>query len=236
MTSKKILVVDDEKNIRTLFSKCLVDAGYFVTTVPDGSSALEVLAKDTYSLIILDMKLPDIDGLEVLRKMKEMVPAPKVIMVTAHGTIQTAVEAMKLGAVDYLQKPVTPEEFRRAVSRNLAPVASLEVTAGDTFTECIAEGRALLEENKLAEALPVIHKAIQLDANRPEAFNLLGALDELRGDQEAARRMYRVALTIDATYKPASFNLNRICQWKPSGGINFGDAVGEELKLRDFII
>lgn len=236
MGVEKILVVDDENNIRVVFSKCLADAGYLVHTVPDGHSALQAIEKDNYSLVVLDMKLPDIDGLEVLRRIKSAVPAARVIIVTAHGTIDTAVEAMKNGAVDYLQKPITPDEFRRAINRNLTPVESVEIKAEDTFKECIGKARTLLERKEFAKALPVIHQAIRLEPGRPEGFNLLGALDELRGDQEAARRMYRVALTIDAAYKPASLNLDRLCQWKTAGVINLGDAPKKELLLRDLIV
>ena len=239
MGADKILVVDDESNIRVVFAKCLGDAGYSVTAAADGASALAALAQESFAVVILDMKLPDIDGLEVLQRIKTAVPSQRVIIATAHGSIETAVEAMKRGAVDYLQKPVTPDEFRQAVSRNLAPLTDTVITSEDSFAGCIAAARKLLEERRLEEALPVIHKAIKLDADRPESFNLLGALDELRGDQDAARRMYRVAMTIDATYSPASFNLDRICQWKSVGRtnpINLGDQPKKELSLRDLIV
>lgn len=107
------------------------------------------------------------------------------------------------------------------------------------FSRCIAAARTLLEEGRLEEAFPVIQKAIQLGTACPEGFNLLGILNELRGDQEAARRMYRVALAIDATYSPASYNLDRLCQWKSVGRtspINFGDRLKKELSLRDLIV
>lgn len=236
MSAEKILLADAENNIRVVFSKCLADAGYSVTTVPDGRSVLQAMENDTYPVVILDISLPDIDGLEVLRQIKAVAPMQRVIIVTDHGTIETAVEAMRRGAADYLQKPVTPEELQRAISRNLAPVNSQEIKAEETFEGYITEARILLEQRKLAAALPVIHRAIQLESGRPEGFNLLGALDELHGDQEAARRMYRVALTIDATYTPASFNLNRLCRWKTISGINLGDRPEKELTLQDLIV
>lgn len=105
------------------------------------------------------------------------------------------------------------------------------------FSRCISDARTLLEERRLEEALPVIRKAIELGPDRPEGFNLLGAFDELRGDLEAARRMYRVALTIDAQYTPASVNLDRVCRWRAGGGgINFGDPIKQELTMRDLIV
>lgn len=109
----------------------------------------------------------------------------------------------------------------------------------DDFDGCVAAARALLKEGKLAEALPVIQKAVKLGTDRPEGFNFLGALAELRGDQDAARRMYRVALTVDPAYFPAALNLKRLCQWNPVGRtnpINLGDKLEKELSLRDLIV
>lgn len=121
----------------------------------------------------------------------------------------------------------------------IIPVGQDENNIRDTFEGCVAAARALLEEGKLEEALPLIQKAVQLGTDRPEGFNLLGALDELRGDQDAARRMYRVALAIDPTYFPAALNLKRLCQWNPVGRthpINLGDKPEKELSLRDLIV
>jgi CheY-like chemotaxis protein len=226
----KILLVDDEKNIQFVITKCLEEAGYTVVAAFDGASALSAIGRDSFSLVLLDIKLPDMDGLQVLKKIRKIVSDQRVMMITAHGTIETAVEAMKSGAVDYLQKPFTPEELRAAVKHNLGEIVTELTEQGETFDKCIAEGRKLTKQNHLDQALPFIRKAIQIEPDRPEPFNLLGALDELRDDAKAANRMYRVALALDGSYKPAISNLQRICQWKHDfAHIDFGDVTEEKL-------
>ena len=232
MGKKNILVVDDEKNIRFLITKCLEDAGYGVVTASDGESALKIIGEESFTIVLLDIKLPDIDGLQVLEKIKVLVPEQRVIMITAHGTIETAVEAMKLGAIDYLQKPFTPEELRAAVTHNISKTTTVWVEQADTFGNCVARGRSFLEQNQLDQALPIIRKAITIEPERPETFNLLGALAELRGDLKAANRMYRVALALNNAYQPAILNLHRISQWKyDSANINFGDVPGGKIPV-----
>ena len=87
-----------------------------VQTAGDGEEALQKLQDSDFSLVLLDLKLPGMDGLEVLRRIRESRPKTRVIMITAHGTIDYAVEAMKLGAVDFLRKPFSPGEIRTLVS------------------------------------------------------------------------------------------------------------------------
>jgi DNA-binding NtrC family response regulator len=227
--SKKILVVDDEKNILFVITKCLEEAGYDVVTASDGASALKAMGNESFLLVILDIKLPDIDGLEVLQRIKNLAAEQRVMMITAHGTIETAVTAMKLGAMDYLQKPFTPEDLRTAVSHNISKLTSVQMEPNDTFDSYIAQGRSFLKQKQLDQAMVVIRKAIQVESERPESFNLLGILAELRGDKKAANRMYRVALALDAAYKPSILNLHRIIQWQyDSANINFGDMPEEQ--------
>lgn len=211
----KLLVVDDEKNIRLLLTQCLEDAGYQVTTAVDGEHAIGKVEEEGFDLVLLDMKLPGLDGLQVLRKMRALNPGQLVIMITAHGTIETAVEAMKSGAADYLQKPFTPEEIRAIVQHNLAKKAAFqEEGRGADFDECVREARALLEQSQANQAIQFLRQAIELDPGRPEPFTLLGAASEIKGDLNAAGRMYRVALALDPSYGPASLNLDRVSQWQ----------------------
>ncbi|MHC1758731.1 MAG: response regulator [Negativicutes bacterium] len=232
MEKENILIVDDEKNIQFVITKCLEDAGYGVVTASDGESALTKIGKESFSIVILDIKMPGMDGLQVLQRIKALVPEQRVIMITAHGTIDTAVEAMKLGAMDYLQKPFTPEDLRAAVKHNISKTATVWVERADTFGSCIARGRRFLEQKQLDQALLIIRKAITIESERPEPFNLLGVLAELRGDLKAANRMYRVALALNNSYQPAILNLHRISQWKyDSFNINFGDVPEEKVPL-----
>lgn len=228
----RILVVDDDKNIRLLLSQCLAENGdYEVITAVDGEHALKKAEEERFDLIMLDMKLPGMDGLQVLKKLRALNPGQLAIMITAHGTIETAVEAMKLGASDYLQKPFTPDEIRAIVKHNLGKVGASQAEKADAggFEECVAQARELLEKRQADQAMPFLRRAVTLDAERPEPFNLLGVVDEMRGEVNAARRMYRVALSLSPSYKPADVNLVRVTQWKYDPvGMNLGDFPDEE--------
>ena len=88
-----------------------------VQTAVNGEEALQKLQKGPFGLVFLDLKMPGMDGMEVLRQIKEDWPKTRVIIITAHGTIESAVEAMKLGAVDFIQKPFSPREIRELATR-----------------------------------------------------------------------------------------------------------------------
>ena len=115
--SKPILIVDDEKNIRMTLSQSLDSLGVETDTAGNGEEALAKLKKKDFGLILLDIRMPGMDGMEVLRRVREVRPDIRIIMITAYGTIESAVEAIKLGAVDFLQKPFDPDEIRDLVSR-----------------------------------------------------------------------------------------------------------------------
>jgi len=108
--SHTILVVDDEKEIRNSLSGVIEDEGYSVLTASNGAKALEIVQADRVNLILLDIALPDIDGVEVLRKIKEVEPDIPVIMITGEATVRRAVDSMKLGAADLIEKPINPIE------------------------------------------------------------------------------------------------------------------------------
>ncbi|HET9887267.1 MAG TPA: sigma-54 dependent transcriptional regulator, partial [bacterium] len=105
MGKARILIVDDDASIRGSLERVLDYEGYDVKSAPDGPSALEMLAERRTDLALIDVKMPQMDGLEFLHKAKETYPDLVCIMVSGHGTVQTAVEATKLGAFDFLEKP-----------------------------------------------------------------------------------------------------------------------------------
>ena len=102
-----ILIVDDESGIRQSLRGVLEDEGYRTTVAESGEACLDVLRKHTFDLILLDIWLPGMDGLETLQKIRDTENAPEVIMISGHGTIETAVRATKLGAYDFLEKPLS---------------------------------------------------------------------------------------------------------------------------------
>ncbi|MBA4267407.1 MAG: sigma-54-dependent Fis family transcriptional regulator, partial [Comamonadaceae bacterium] len=129
-----ILVVDDEPDLRTLYELTLLREGHEVTSAPDLEQAREWLAQKHFDVLITDMRLPDGLGLELLRELAESQRTEKSIVITAHGSAENAVEALKLGAFDYLTKPVDLKQLRAAVAAALQsqrhpPAALLDRTA-----------------------------------------------------------------------------------------------------------
>lgn len=117
--SKTILVVDDEKDIRISLTGILEDEGYQVVSAVSGVEALEKLREDLPDLVLLDIWMPGMDGLETLEKIKSLLPHLTVIMISGHGTIETAVRATKLGAFDFIEKPLSLDKVLIAVTNAL---------------------------------------------------------------------------------------------------------------------
>lgn len=116
MTS--VLVVDDEEGIRSFLAEALLDEGHEVVEAGDGEQALQALAEQAFEVVLTDLKMPRLDGMSLLRRLRQDMPEVEVIVLTAHGTVDTALEAMRLGAFDYLQKPLSsPAELRLLVAR-----------------------------------------------------------------------------------------------------------------------
>ncbi|MFQ5992376.1 MAG: sigma-54-dependent transcriptional regulator, partial [Nitrospiraceae bacterium] len=107
----KIIVVDDESGMRRSLAMMLRREGYLVTEAPGGKEALDHLERDVFDLVITDFKMEPISGLDILRLVKQMSPEVEVILMTAFGTVASAVDAMKLGAFDFVTKPFQAEEI-----------------------------------------------------------------------------------------------------------------------------
>ena len=115
----QILIVDDQESIRHFISKALTDEGYLVTTAAEGKEALKAVEKEPPDLVLLDLRLPDIHGLDVLKEIKANWPEMTVIIMTAFGDVESAVQAMKLGAFDYVNKPINLEQLSIVVGKGL---------------------------------------------------------------------------------------------------------------------
>ncbi|HEY0379942.1 MAG TPA: response regulator [Pyrinomonadaceae bacterium] len=119
--AKRILIIDDEENIRRVTRLTLESAGYEVGEAADGERGLEAFGDGgSWDAVLLDQRMPGIDGLETLRHVKERQAGARVIMSTAYASIELAVDAMKLGATDFVRKPMTPEILRNAVAAALS--------------------------------------------------------------------------------------------------------------------
>src|SRR4029453_5881796 len=119
--STRILLIDDEAHLRQMMRLTLETAGYEVGEAGDGLQGLKLLGNSSpWHAVLLDQRMPGMDGLATLRQLKERAPAVRVIMLTAFASIELAVEAMKLGATDFVRKPMTPDILRHTVAAALA--------------------------------------------------------------------------------------------------------------------
>ena len=161
MEKRPILVVDDEKNIRLTMSQSLEPLEIAVQTAVNGEEALQKLHEEPYALVFLDLKMPGMGGMEVLRQIKDNWPKTRVIIITAHGTIESAVEAMKLGAVDFIQKPFSPVEVRESAAQVLKREALDEESAVD-YRSLIELTKPHITDRSFAFARETARKAIEI--------------------------------------------------------------------------
>ncbi len=148
-----ILVADDEPGVRESLGEVLRDAGYAVQTAADGAAALAALERDDFAVVITDLRMPGADGLAVLRRAREISPQTLVVVMTAHGSVETAVEALRAGATDYLLKPVVFDDLLAKVEHLLeyrqlvwqAQMLRREVEARYDFEGLVGAGSAMRE-------------------------------------------------------------------------------------------
>jgi DNA-binding response OmpR family regulator len=231
MKTQPILVVDDEKNIRLTMSVALESLSIPVQTAVNGEEALQKLHEGQFSLVFLDLRMPGMDGMDVLRRIRDDWPSLRVIIVTAHGTIDSAVEAMKLGAVDFIQKPFSPAEIRNLAKLVLEREA-LDASTAEDYRALIELTKRHITDRNFASARESARKAIAAEPTQPESYNLLGALLEIKGEWLEAQKFYRAALDIDPTFKPARANLERTTSLSKSGRIDLGPS-NDETASRD---
>ena len=116
MSKGRILVIDDEDIVRLSCSRTLVPEGYELKMAKNGQEGIKMLEEESFDLVLTDLKMPNMDGIEVLGTIKEKWPKTDVVIVTGYQTVETAVKAIKLGAFDYIEKPFTPDTLIATVS------------------------------------------------------------------------------------------------------------------------
>lgn len=161
MSIEKILIVDDEALIRQFLVEALERKNYDVDVAKNGNEALSLLKQKNFDLVITDMKMPNLSGIDLLRKIKELSPHTLVIVMTAYGTIENAVEAMRLGAFNYILKPFTPDAIETLIDKASEHLSLVheniylreEVSSKRIPTKLIAE--SVVMRKILAEAVQV---------------------------------------------------------------------------------
>jgi DNA-binding NtrC family response regulator len=156
-----ILVVDDEQPMREACREALSSEGFLLAEAATGRSALELLARQEFDLLLLDLKMPQVDGMQILRALREQSPGTATVVITGYASIDTAVEAMKLGAADFLPKPFTPEVLRLTVRR-------------------VLNGERMARENQLLRS--------QLEECRGGNYQLIGQSEVMRQIHELVQR------------------------------------------------
>ena len=193
----KILVVDDEKSIRDGCHRVLTGKGYDVSTAENGQQALDILTKEAVDIILLDLKMPVMNGEEVLEKSHDQYPDIPVIIITGHGTVDTAVECMKKGAYDFITKPFQIDEFlltikRAAEKKNLEQKArqfqeenirnlydlNLEKTRLKTIINCLANGVMVTNRNhEVVLHNPALMRLMEISKNIENPIPLKSIID-----------------------------------------------------------
>jgi DNA-binding response OmpR family regulator len=179
---KPILIVEDEAITREALRDWLTDGGYKVETAEAGEKALEFISERDFGIVILDLKLPGKDGIEVLREAKEKRPKLKGVIITAYPSVETAVEATKEGALDYLPKPFDLNQLEKIIRDTLGPV-QVEIKPKTAHGEAKAEPAA--EETKVEEVIAVAPEEIPVHLKQGKAHFEAGHYGEALREFEA---------------------------------------------------
>ncbi|WP_066635103.1 sigma-54-dependent transcriptional regulator [Desulfolucanica intricata] len=162
----KILIIDDEKHMCWALERAMKQEGYQVLTANNGPDGLELLKQEGPSLVILDLRMPGMDGMEVLKCIKEIQPKLPVIILTAHGTIDSAIEAMKNGAIDYLTKPFDLDELKIVIKNALllnqlaTEVTFLRSELTKNYSIMIGKSPTIVEINQLIERVATTNATV----------------------------------------------------------------------------
>lgn len=166
-SKSKILVIEDEKNLREILKILLEGESYDVSTAGDGTDGLGWLNREIFDLIITDIKMPGVDGFQILKKAQEISPETLVIMITAFGTTESAIEALKLGAYDYIHKPFKMDEIRLVVKNALEKrklVGEVSILR-DKIRTTYELGNIFYKSSKMQELLRLLPKVAKSTSN-----------------------------------------------------------------------
>lgn len=202
-----ILVADDERNIRKTLALVLEAVGHVVDQAQDGDEALELCKQNHPDIAFVDLQMPKMEGLKVLAHIRALSPKTAVVIITAYGSAANAVEAMKLGAVDFLEKPFDPKIIGILTEEILIRQHSEGKKSYDDLMHLAELAR---QRNAPVEARSYLKSAMARAPARPEPYYWLGNLCEAEGDQNRAVQYYYMAVSAYHTYEPAIEALKRL--------------------------
>jgi DNA-binding NtrC family response regulator len=233
--NKRTLIVEDERNVRMMYRAALETEGFDVTEAESGTAALERFAQLQFDVAVLDLRMPEMDGLELLEVMRDKNIRTPAVIITAYGDVPNAVKAMKLGAIDFLAKPVTPEQLRtllnEVIERHVPAPAPDRKKAPKYRTEpnihLFAAKRAI-NNREFDAARGHLAEVIRQNDRMIEAHNLLGVLFEMKQEYAVAKKCYGRAIAIDSHYEPAQQNMRRLFELFHFGSSKEPINLGEE--------
>lgn len=190
---KKVLVADDTKNIRTLLTTCLELEGYQVVTAIDGNQAFALFGSNAFDLAFIDIKMPEMSGTEVLRRIREMGVKTPVIIMTAFATVKNAVECTRLGAVAYLQKPFTADKIRTVLAE--LAIAGCSNCCGNAedcaeIKNVLKQSEKLIEAGSFEKALELLKRVLPQCIENADVYRHIGLAYEGMGDKKNADKFY----------------------------------------------
>jgi DNA-binding NtrC family response regulator len=181
--------------------------GYKVDKASNGDDALLRVKEGRYDIVFVDIQMPKMDGLELLRYLRGLRPKMPVVLLTAYGTVSRAVEAMKLGAVDFLEKPFDPKTIQLLCQEILE---RQKIETSGTVDELLHLAKLARERKAYVEARAYLKVAMMRDLTRPEPYYRLGDLSESGGNVREALHYYYMAVEARPTFAPAREALKRL--------------------------
>ncbi len=218
-TKETVLIAEDERSIRSLLRMILESEGYLIREAANGEETLDALQQNPPDVLLLDLAMPPPQGMDVLRYIRNstLKRKPAVVILTAHGSVQLAVEAIKLGALDFVEKPVTPEHLLEILTRIRSEKNLTQDKEADTYEAILARARIALSGGELITAEGLLLRAAPLGDKDPAYHNLLGLLTELQGKFDAARKHYGAAIRLNKKFEPAQQNMRRLYELREFG-------------------
>jgi DNA-binding NtrC family response regulator len=167
MTDRRILIVDDELSVRSSLEEWFREDGFAVETAEDGQAALRAMDRGPYDIVLLDLKMPGMDGIAVQKRVREIDPAATIIILTAYASVETAVEALKLGAFDYVTKPVDPDDLSNLVRNALhaRTLAEENIRLKEKVSELTQAEPILAVSAKMEHVLEMVRTVAETDSS-----------------------------------------------------------------------
>jgi DNA-binding response OmpR family regulator len=246
MGKPSILIVDDESNIRMSVRMSLESEGYSIREASNGSEALEQIAHESPALVLLDLSMPVMDGMTVLAEIKNMLThrATPVVVLTAHGGVSECVKAMRLGAADFLEKPMTPDMVRKSVAAAIRdsekkppaatpapPLLNRSPLRNVNYSQTLVHIQHAIWNSDIHRTEQTLAECFRRASGDPAYYNVLGVAFEAEGNREAARTFYQKAAANGCS--AAHENLHRLEELDSAGASQIDVALGEHAQFME---